>query len=102
MSIKPETEKSFMMLVVNAAHLFNWIVYHTFDPRKSEAGYPDLCMIRDGRIIYAELKTEKGKLTPPQEYWIERISQVAGKCYPNIRVFVWRPSQWEEIVSILC
>lgn len=54
------------------------------------AGWPDLALCRE-RLIFAELKTERGKLTEQQTYWIERL-RAAGQT-----VFVWRPSDWPEI-----
>ena len=119
-----ETEKGFMQAVVDLARLQGWKVYHTYDARKSEPGFPDLTMVRDGRLVFAELKTEKGKLTPAQEEWGEALQKVEGLAEDALYAahcggalswlehdldgverlidsFLWRPSDWPEIEHVL-
>ena len=38
-----ETEKGFQAAVVELARLRGWLVYHTYDSRRSAKGFPDLC-----------------------------------------------------------
>jgi hypothetical protein len=81
-------EKQFQQTVVTYAKYAGWdLVYHTHDSRRSEAGFPDLVMVRaaDKRVIYRELKTETGKLTRAQKAWIDTL-QAAGA-----DADVWRP-----------
>jgi len=59
------------------------------------AGFPDLCMCRDKRIIFAELKTEKGKTTVEQEKWLEKFNKTSAE------VYLWRPSDFNKICEIL-
>jgi hypothetical protein len=69
------------------------------------AGFPDLVLAhsRWGQVIFAELKTEIGRLSLLQDKWIS----VLGKCQDKselllgVRVFVWRPSDIEEIEEVL-
>jgi hypothetical protein len=88
------SEKAFQADVVKLATLAGWAVYHTFDSRRSQKGFPDLVLVRE-RVIVAELKAETGKLTPEQDVWLDlfRVAKVSA--------FVWRPSQWAEIVGVL-
>lgn len=75
-----------------------WLVYHTYDSRKSKPGYPDLTMLRPDLCqgpVWAELKDETGKLTKDQEKWRDAILKAAGAWY------LWRPSDWSEIKRIL-
>ena len=110
-----ETEKGFMQAVVDLARLQGWLVYHPYDSRRSQKGFPDLTMVRDGRLMFAELKTGKGKLTPAQEEWREELREVSWAeaetkdhfgspmfvpC-SNVRYFLWRPSDWPEIEQVL-
>ena len=46
------TEKQFMAQVVELAKLKGWLVYHTYDSRRSEPGFPDLCMVRKGTCLF--------------------------------------------------
>jgi len=49
-------------------------------------GIPDIigCIEKDGRLVGMELKSEKGKSTKMQEYFINKINNaggIAGVCY---------------------
>ena len=84
-------EKDFQAQVIRIAKALGWLIYHTYDSRRSEPGFPDLVMVRGDRILYRELKTEKGRLAPHQKIWGEKLSE-AGADYE-----VWRPSMRDEI-----
>jgi hypothetical protein len=62
--------------------------------RHDAKGWPDLVLVRD-RVIFVELKTDKGRVRPEQKDWIDLL-QSAGQ-----EVYVWRPSDWDEAVSVL-
>jgi hypothetical protein len=59
-------------------------------------GFFDLVMIRGPRTIFAELKSEKGKLSHEQNKWI-----VTAKECPGVEVYVWRPSDIKNIERTL-
>ncbi|MCC6312227.1 MAG: hypothetical protein IT345_15125, partial [Trueperaceae bacterium] len=59
-------ERDFQALVVQLARLRGWRVYHTFDSRRSPAGFPDLVLARPPRLVIAELKSEKGRVADEQ------------------------------------
>ena len=88
------TEKDFQGRIVKFAKMMGWHVYHTHDSRRSEPGFPDLVLAKD-RVMYRELKSEKGKLTIDQKAWAASL-QRAGADYS-----VWRPSQLQAIYSEL-
>ena len=90
------TERQFSQAVVDYARLTNWLVFRTWNSRHSPAGAPDLRMVRPFRVIFAEVKRELGKLTPQQEEAINLL-----RLCPGVEVYVWRRSDWEEIVRIL-
>lgn len=54
-------------------------------------GWPDLTMVRDNRMICAELKSAGKQLAPAQEAWLDALKKV-----PGIEVYLWRPDQWEN------
>lgn len=95
MGIKRATEESFMRTVIELAKLRGWLVYHTHNSTHSESGFPDLVMVRGDSIIYAELKTQKGVVSVEQATWMERLS------WAGAHVYLWRPSDWQEIESVL-
>lgn len=83
--------------------------YHTTDSRHSPAGFLDVLALttaeRQPRLIVAELKTEKGKLTGHQEVWLaiwRRFARIVndGMGYEAVVVRVWRPSQYNEVVRL--
>jgi protein gp37 len=90
------TEKELSQQVQQLARLKGYRVYHTFLSVYSEPGFPDLCMAKEGRLIFAELKTERGKVTSSQKDWLEVLA--ASKA---CEVYIWRPGDWDEIVKVL-
>ena len=91
------TEKDWSQVVTDYAGLRGWLVYRTWRSVHSPSGYPDLTMVRGERLVVAELKTEKGKLSPSQKDWLERLRGV-----PGIEVFgPWRPSDWPAVRDLL-
>lgn len=91
-------EKDFTSRLIYEAHLAGWdLAYHTFDSRHSAKGFPDLVLLRPPRIIFAELKMNKRKLSPSQEEWIAQLKEV-----PTIEAYVWRyPADVEPILKVL-
>ena len=88
-----QTEKDFQAQVVELAEVMGWLVYHPYDSRNSEKGYPDLTMVRKERVIWAELKSNYGTVTGVQRLWLRAL--------PMGQAFLWRPSDWDIIVETL-
>jgi hypothetical protein len=56
---------------------------------RGQNGVPDFDpILGNGRIIYAELKTQKGRLSPEQTEWLHRLKAAGAE------VYVWRPIDW--------
>jgi VRR-NUC domain-containing protein len=89
-------EQGWQDTVTRAARLLGWLVYHTYDSRRSVAGFPDLVMLRGARCIVAELKTETGQVKPDQKRWLEAFHLI-----PLVEVYVWRPSDWKKVEDVL-
>lgn len=95
-------EKQLQQDVMDLARRLGWSAYHPWDSRRSACGFPDVTLARasnvGGRVIFAELKTEKGKLTPDQERWLAVLA--ATGC---VETYLWRPSDWSsgEIERVL-
>jgi len=96
------SEKAFQQTVIDYAHLLGYLVYHTYDSRRSAFGFPDLVILgrrehgKPSRCIFAELKSEKGKTSPAQEAWLMEL-----RACPGVECYVWRPRDWQEIVRVL-
>ena len=104
------TEKQLQANVIQCAKLYGWLVFHAYDSRRSEPGFPDLVLAHPcGRLLFAELKTERGKLSAAQEAWLETLVMVTrvtwryGAPDGAVGVYVWRPRDWHSglIESVL-
>ncbi len=102
-----ETEEEYTQTIIEYARLNHWLVYHTWNSRLSEPGFPDLVMIREFAVI-AEIKSENGRLSkarwnkkhtrllPGQDDWQAALISCSGVVYK-----LWRPSDWEDVVATL-
>jgi len=89
------SEKEWQATVIEAAKACGWKHYHTYRSQRSVAGFPDLILIRGRELIVVEIKRQHGKVSKPQQEWLS-LFEGAG-----VPTFVWRPSHWEQIQSIL-
>jgi hypothetical protein len=94
------TEKEWQAQVVQLARLYGWRTYHTLRSQGSEAGFPDLVLVRPPRLIFAELKTDKGRLSPAQREWLADLEQVCEISH-TVQVDVWRPADFDRVHAIL-
>jgi len=90
-------EKAWQADIVDTATRLGWqLRYHTFDSRRSTPGFPDLVLCRAPRLIFAELKSDNGRVTPDQWQWIDEL----GSCGPP-EAYVWRPEIRDTVDRIL-
>ena len=86
------SEKDFQQEVRQIARLYGWADYCAYNSRHSPAGWPDLTLLRPPHLIFAELKTDRGRLQPPQKRTIDLLQQCQ-----HIQTFVWRPDDYPQI-----
>ena len=100
-----ELERGFQQAVIDLAHAYHWSVFHARTSRTSSGayvtavsgdgvGFVDLVLVRD-RVLFRELKTDTGRLSPAQRAWGERLT-AAGADYA-----IWKPCDWTAIVKEL-
>lgn len=79
------TEADFQGRVIGLAKSLGWSVYHTHYSKHSEAGFPDLVLVRPPRLIFAELKVWP-RITPrpAQVEWLARLGAV-----PCVESYLW-------------
>lgn len=104
--LSPPTEAVFQSMVLQLAKLRGWRCAH-FRPSLNRrgkwstavagdgAGWPDLVLVRTGRVIYAELKAENGRLSEEQKRWRDALVGALQEWH------CWRPSSWSEIEKTL-
>lgn len=94
---EPSTEKAFQSQIERYAKLTGWLIYHTFDSRRSTSGFPDLTLCKTGRrTLFAELKSETGKLTDAQIEWLTALAATGETAC------LWRPRHLDDIAAYLC
>lgn len=94
------TESDLQAAVIEAAHLFRWKVHHvrpaiTPDGKfltriQGDKGFPDLCLVRPPHVLFVELKSEKGRVSPEQTAWLQDLEK-SGQ-----QVRIWRPADWTD------
>jgi len=97
-TMDPETPEGVLLARVRTlakAHAFE--TFHVFDSRKSDVGFPDLTLVKPGRLIFTELKSQQGKLTPEQTIWLDLLRHSV----PGVEVYEWRPRDMPAIERIL-
>jgi hypothetical protein len=99
----PISEASFQQQVKALAYLHGWLLHHS-QPSMTRTGryittgstgFPDLVMAHEQRgLIFAELKTEKGKASDAQLNWLRTL-------HPHAECYLWRPSDIDFIAQRL-
>lgn len=99
------SESQLQSAIFRFAKLKGWTVAH-FDkaqvrpgiwvtPVKADGkGFPDLLMVRKGRLIVAELKAKGGRVRPEQAVWLSLLEEV-----PEIEVYLWTTKDWPDNVQ---
>jgi hypothetical protein len=99
-------EKQFAEQVESILNVFGWTWKHDLPALRQSGkwstavrgtiGFPDYIAVRKDRVVCAELKAEKGRLSSEQKRWLSLLEQ-SGK----VEVYVWRPSDLQQIAEIL-
>ncbi len=103
------SERDFERQVLELARLCGWRTAH-FRPAKTSkgwrtpvsgdgAGFPDLVLCRGPCLVFAELKSGRGRVSSEQAAWLEDL----GRC-GRVEARLWRPADFDagEIERVLC
>jgi hypothetical protein len=123
------TEAEFQDQVIHLARLYGWRCAH-FRPARTEKGwrtpvqadgkgFPDLVLVRGPELIAAELKADKGRVSPEQQAWLDAFTAVGDAignllleayggarldglaeplpAHPRVEAVVWRPRAFEIV-----
>ena len=100
------SEATFTNQVIEVAEMLGWKVAH-FRPSRTMhgwrtavqgnggVGWPDLTIWKGQRLIFAELKSDSGRLTPEQAATIAELRETGAEAY------IWRPEHFDAIVTTL-
>jgi hypothetical protein len=101
------SEKDWQKTVIDYARARGWRVAHFRTSRTQSGGwstavqadgegYPDLTMVRGPRLLFVELKAEKGRVAEKQAEWLTDLAVAAPGC-----VTIWKPSDWAVVERTL-
>mgnify|MGYP001560080108 CR=1 FL=1 len=90
------SEKDFQQTVIDLAEANGWHTWRDSYSRRNDAGFPDLLAVRGAVLLFIEFKTQRGKVRPEQQAFIDRLKQIK-----YVSADVLRPSDWPEIVRVL-
>lgn len=92
------TEKDLQKCVLGLAGLLGWKCAHFRAARTNKgwrtpveadgAGFPDVVLIKGNRILFRELKSDKGQLSDAQVKWMLALHNA------GMDAAVWRPEDW--------
>jgi hypothetical protein len=98
-------ESSFAVQVEHLLDLFGWRWCHYqpairqsgtwATPLKGSRGLPDYTATRDGRLVFAEIKGDNGRLSRDQKDWLDLLINTAAE------VYVWYPHDLERVKELL-
>jgi hypothetical protein len=100
------TEHQFQSAVIDLAKAAGWMVFHPVPAQirpgrwatnqSGHVGFPDLVLAHPRRgLIFAELKTDKGKTSMAQDDWLNTLELAGAEAY------CWRPADWPDITTRL-
>jgi hypothetical protein len=110
------TETEFQRQVTDLAELLGWSWVHFRSAQTSKGwrtpvsgplgkGWVDLVLVRvrDGRLMFVELKADKGKVSADQAAVLAVLEETAHFDVdgPGWSTHVWRPADFDEIVKVL-
>ena len=95
------TEEQWLSRVLETACLHGWRCQHVRPARtargwrtpvQGHVGAPDLLLARDGVLLVAELKSDRGRLGPGQREWLDAAGAHAR---------LWKPQDWAAVLAEL-
>jgi hypothetical protein len=97
------SERLFQDKVKQIAKMNGWLIFHASPHlvrpgvwRSDGKGFPDLCLCHPSRgLIFAELKSQEGRLSHDQKLWAEALLNA------GVEHYVWRPNQLDLIAMRL-
>lgn len=96
-----ESESDWTTWVIDTARWHGWRAFHARaartatgwrTPMQGDPGFPDVCLARRGTVIFAELKTQRGRVAPDQRAWLDALGE---------RAEVWRPADRAAVLEVL-
>lgn len=116
------SEQHFTEQVIQLARFYGWRAAHFRAAQTTRGwrtpvqgdgkGFPDLVLVRPPELIFAELKTPRGRLSREQAGWVAALEDVsrglahtraianpfsALEPFPVVDVYVWTPDDFDAL-----
>lgn len=98
-------EAAFTRRVLELAAGRGWLRFHARPARTRSGwrtpvagdgvGFPDLVLVRGGRLVVAELKAGRNAPTAAQRRWLAALAAAGAE------VYVWKPRDWPAVLAAL-
>jgi hypothetical protein len=101
----PVSEADFQRTLTEALTAFGWRWIHFRPARTSKGwvtalsgspGFPDIVAVRGDRVLFVELKAQKGTLRDEQKEWLGDLGLA-----PGVEAHCWRPADWPIIEGLI-
>lgn len=99
-------EENYQQTIIDLANVYGWTVAHFRTARTINGwvtpvaadgkGFPDMVLVRPPRLIFAEIKSDKGKLSREQQSWLDLL-----KGCPGVECYMWKPDDYPEVIRTL-
>ncbi|WP_461367302.1 VRR-NUC domain-containing protein [Candidatus Darwinibacter acetoxidans] len=73
-----ERESDIQRAIRDYLRLMGWFVWHNLQSLGSYRGLADLTAVKDGTVLFIEVKTSRGRLTQHQERFKDHLTRAGG------------------------
>lgn len=101
--VRSMSEADLLKGVLDIARVLGWKTLHLRPARTAHGyrtpiqgdgvGWPDVFLVRRTRLVAAELKAERGRMTDAQRDWLEALRDA------GVETFEWRPADYPDRVA---
>lgn len=99
------TENDLLLGVLDLFRVLGWRTIHIRPGRVAHGwkttvsgdgvGFVDVFAVRGDRLVGAELKSDRGRLTPEQADWLDALALAGVECH------TWRPADYPDAIAEL-
>ena len=97
--LRAATEDELLTAATEALTLYRWRWTHA---RRSDRaltmghpGLPDIIAVRDGRVLFCEVKSQVGRLSPDQVLWLDALKEC------DVDYFLLRPDTLDTFLAVI-
>ena len=104
MTERSMTERALQQALIDAARYSGWLVYHTYDSRRSEPGFPDLVLVHPTRceLAFIECKGPRGRVSEHQKRWLAALESAAdASSVPLVQVGIANPDTFDSWLTYI-